>query len=229
MFFSIEDLPSTVEYLNISQVGNQNYGITGDESNMPSSMKNWLVQGCWGLEWSGGNLPVSLVEWYNENVNDPSFIGDFNTKLPVALTKLFFVGNAAISTPSGITGTMAGIAARCPNLSFLWISEGFGYNLGSSLDPLAALTNLGIIVLYTPGTKFSYSGGALPAWANTEINIQGKLTTAELDSFFNTWVLTAGAGAKPIYFAGNNQAISAASAAARATLAGLGKTITVNT
>lgn len=228
IFFSIEDLPSTLTYLNLAQVGNQNYGITGDETNMPPNMVNWLVQGCWGLEWSGGNLPTSLVEWYNENVNDPAFIGDLNTKLPTALTKLFLVGNAAISEQSGITGTMAGIAARCPSLSFIWVTEGFCYNLGSALDGLASLTTLGIIALYTSGTKFSYSGGTLPAWANCSMNIQGKLTTAELDSFLIKYAETAGAGVQPLYFAGNNQARSSASNAAVATLQGLGKTVTTN-
>ena len=227
IFFSIEDLPATLTYLNIAQASNENYGITGDESNMPPNMEKWLVQGCWGLEWSGGDLPASLVEWYNENVDDTAFIGDFNTKLPIGLTKLFFVGNAAIVAPSGLTGSIDGIMSRCPDLQFIWLSEGFSYNIAGELQALvASLKFCGLN--YTGAGKYTYSGGALPAWPNCAMGLLGNLITAEVDLFLNTWALTATATPGSIDLAGNNQPRSSASDAAVATLEGLGKTVITN-
>ena len=238
--FSVDDLPSGMTYMDLSVAGDgvDNPNITGDLDNVWTNcpnFENYLQQGAGHIAWSGTVAqPETLTEFYTENVIDPWYSGDLETLLSTNLTKLFLVGNSPpADTPdpskyldSNFTGTLSGISARCPDLEFLWLTEGFCNPLTGQIDDLGS--SLTTTVIGKTTGSFAYNGGSLPAWADNTITIGCSLSTSEVDDFLNTWALTAGAGVKTITLADNNEARSSASDAAVATLEGLGKTIQTN-
>lgn len=245
--FSINNLPSGLTRFSISQVGNQNYGITGSIDNMPSGMVYWGVQGLWGITSEGGTLPSSLTTFYMENVFDDNLVGNLDNMLPDTLQTLFLVGNADVLVSKGqLTFTTAGLPS---SLTFLWVTNYIASGSGSinSLSGMSLAncilsildgsftgnienlpsTIVDNIYLAGLGTGITYGGGAVPAWG-TGITVQAGMTTSAVDNFIIAFAAVAPSVAKTLNLAGTNQARSAASDAAKATLEGKGWTVTTN-
>lgn len=70
--------------------------------------------------------------------------------------------------------------------------------------------------------------GIMPAWENANMYLQGAFSSVEVDGFLNAYASPAGTGTASINLAGDNEARTAASDAAVATLEGKNKTVTTN-
>jgi hypothetical protein len=225
---SSDNFPSTLETVD----------WTGDGNNVEFNIGNLsagIINLCLDGSENGLNVHGSFLLYGQKNPNAyylevgsslGDMYGDF-ADLPIGMRD-FALSNQP--HPDLVTGDIKDIFTGVPTLYTSLMLTNCGVNAHGNVEDMP-LTLVRLVIVNTPGVI--YNGGNIPAWvipSGYYIVINNSWSTAMVDAFLIACAasLPSGASNIPITLTGTNQARSAASNAAVATLTGKGYIVTAN-
>ena len=231
---SVSSLPSRLTYFFC--VGNNT--VAGLVSSLPSGLTYFNHQGNNTISGSVSSLPPGLTYF---NCGGNNTVSGSVSSLPSGITYFNCLGNNAVSgsvssLPPGLTffncvgnNTVSGSVSSLPSGLTVFACQG-NNTVSGSVSSLPS----GLTYFYCAGNN-TVNAYTTKTWANNQDTIYlvpvagGGLSAGSVDQLcidlanVATWT-----GGKTLYLKGTNAAPTSASAAARATLAGKGVTVTTN-